>query len=110
MLHLVAYTARVDLDTIQGVAEVLSDRSRPSWRECAEQIPGYFTGSYLGLAPTFTLRYRTAEGVKERSLTRPGVERVGAVVMRLADRDQATDIEVLDADGADVTFNFACFI
>lgn len=110
MLHLVAYTARVELDIAQGVAEVLSDRRRPSWRECAEQIPGFFTGSYLGLAPKFTLRYRTSAGVNERSLTRPGVERVGAVVMRLADRDEATEIEVLDEAGLDVTFNFACFV
>jgi len=60
--------------------------------------------------PVFTLRYRTSEGVKERVLTAAGVERVGRVVMRLADRDAATDIEVLDEGGVDQTFGFACFV
>lgn len=59
--------------------------------------------------PVFTLRYRNAGGVRERVLTAAGVERVGRVVMRLADRDMATDIEVFDEDGNDRTFEFACF-
>lgn len=60
--------------------------------------------------PVFTLRYRTSEGVKERVLGCAGVERVGRVVANLADRDQTTDIEVLDESGVDVTFDFACFV
>ncbi|MGH3375965.1 MAG: hypothetical protein ACRDP6_14600 [Actinoallomurus sp.] len=103
--HLIAYRAN---DGTSGVAEILTDRSRPSWAECAEQIPGYVTGRDLGPAPLFTLRYATACGPSERSLTFAGIQRVGGLVMRLADRDEAWGIEVL-ADGGDVTFNFPVF-
>jgi hypothetical protein len=108
-VHLVAYTAHTLTGPEHGVAQVRSDRNRPSWRECADAIPGYFTGKYLGLAPTYKLRYVTESGRRERELTASGIERVGAVVMRMADRDAAWDIEVLDANGGDVTFDFTCF-
>ena len=104
--HLIAYRTN---DGTTGVAEVLTDRTRPSWAECAEQIPGYFTGGDLGPATVYLLRYVTPRGVSERSLTVAGIQRVGAVVMRMADRDKAWDIEVLDADGVDITFDFPVF-
>ena len=109
MRHVIAYTAHTITGSEQGIAQVFSTRNRPSWAECAEQIPGYFTGRYLGPATQYTLKYRTSEGPRERVLDAAGIERVGAVVMRLADRDMATDIEVFDETGADVTFDFACF-
>lgn len=104
--HLIAYRTS---NGTSGVAEVLTDRSRPSWAECAEQIPGYFTGRDLGPAPLYVLRYATERGTSERSLTFAGVQRVGALIMRLADRDEAWDIEVLDSNGGDITFNFPVF-
>lgn len=108
--HLIHYLARTATGTEQGIARVLSDRQRPSWRDCAEHIPGFVTGlAYLGLEPQYTLKYATAHGPKEKLLGSSGVQRVGTVVMRLADRDQVWDIEVFDENGNDVTFNFACF-
>lgn len=110
-IHLIRYSARTEAGVEHGIAEVPSDRRRPSWAEAAEAIPGYVTGEYLGLAPTFTLRYMKQGAEVRRTLPRSGVERVGAVVMRVADRrpESVTDIAVLDESGADVTFNFACF-
>lgn len=60
--------------------------------------------------PVFTLRYCTEQGVRERVLPAGGVERIGTVVWRMADREQAWDIAVLDESGVDVTFDFACFV
>jgi hypothetical protein len=104
--HSIAYRTN---DGTTGIAHVHTDRSRPSWAECAEQIPGYVTGRDLGPAPLYTLRYRNERGMVERTLPFPRIQRVGAVVMRLADRERAWDVEVLDADGYDVTFNFPVF-
>lgn len=104
--RLIAYTARTNNGVTRGIATVLTGRSRrPTRSECADQIPGYITGSDLGPAPMYTLRYRTADGAIERQLDAAGVERIGKVVMRTA----AGSIEVLDANGGDVTFDFACF-
>ncbi|MER8103874.1 hypothetical protein [Kitasatospora sp. NPDC094016] len=52
-IHLIAYLARTSDGVEQGVARVPSDRSRPSWHECADAVPGYLIGQYLGLAPEF---------------------------------------------------------
>ncbi len=104
--RLIAYTARTADGVVDGVAAVVSDRARPSRSECAAQIPGYVTGRDLGPAPMYTLRY-TKDGVTlSRQLDAAGVERIGKVVMRV---ENITGIEVLDTDGGDVTFNFACF-
>lgn len=109
-VHLVAYTAKTAHGPAHGIARVLTDRSRPSWAQCAEQIPGYFTGRDLGPAPTYTLRYTTDRGTSEKpGLDFVGVQRVGNLVMRLADRDKAWGIEVLDGDGYDITYNFPVF-
>jgi hypothetical protein len=59
--------------------------------------------------PVFTLTYRTSNGPAERVLTAHGIERIGAVVLRLANRDMASDIEVRNESGEDVTFDFRCF-
>lgn len=107
---LIAYSARSADDTTQlGVARVITERTRPSWSECASQIPGFVTGSDLGPAPIYTLRYNTPIGAVEKQLDHSGVERIGTVVMRVANRGKATNIAVLDATGQDVTFDFACF-
>ncbi|REF00377.1 hypothetical protein [Thermomonospora umbrina] len=104
--HLVAYgTATGET----GVAHVLTDRTRPSWQECHEQIPGYRTGIDLGPAPTYTLRYDTEHGTQSRELTRPGIETVGRLVVRQADKDKVWNIAVLDANGGDITFDFPVF-
>jgi hypothetical protein len=50
--HLVSYTARTADGITHGIARVLTDQERPSWQECAEQIPGYLTDEDLGPAPT----------------------------------------------------------
>ncbi|MEU9044551.1 MULTISPECIES: hypothetical protein [unclassified Kitasatospora] len=52
-IHLVAYLARTsDGDGAeQSVARVPSGRARPSWHECADVVPGFLIGQYLGLAP-----------------------------------------------------------
>jgi hypothetical protein len=107
--HLIAFTALRDRGTEHGIARVLTYQDRPSWNECAEQIPGYVTGSDLGPAPLYTLRYTTDRGISEKRLDRVGIERVGTVVMRVAEREKAWDVQVLDSDGGDITFNFACF-
>ncbi|MBM0237124.1 hypothetical protein JNW88_08160 [Micromonospora sp. ATA32] len=104
--RLIAYTARTDSGTTTGIATVLTGRTRPTWAECAEQIPGYITGQDMGAPTLYTLRYRTAAGQVERQLDAVGVERIGRVVMRVR---SASDIAVLDAAGGDVTFDFACF-
>lgn len=107
--HLVSYTARTADSITRGIARVLTDRSRPSWSECADQIPGYVTGHDLGPAPTYTLRYTTDRGTSQKQLDFDGVHRVGTLAMRLADRGKAWDVQVLDHNGYDVTFNFPVF-
>ena len=46
--HLIRYRTAGGVE--EGIARVTSRRPRPSWRECAEQIPCYSTGEYLGPA------------------------------------------------------------
>lgn len=104
--HMVAYTSN---DGSQGVARVLTDRKRPSWSDCAEQIPGYITGKHLGPASSYTLRYTTEAGEQSKAMDANLLNRIGPVVARAAERGDAWDIEVLDAAGQDVTFEFACF-
>lgn len=58
---------------------------------------------------TFTLSYATENGIFVRTLPAAGITRVGTVINRCADRGTAWDIEVLDKDGVDVTFDFECF-
>ena len=108
--RMIAYTARTGADMTTGIATVITDQIRPRWSECAEQIPGYVTGSDLGPAPLYTLRYDIDGQTVTRKLAAAGVERIGTVVVRLADRKgNIANIEVLDANGADATFDFACF-
>lgn len=64
----------------------------------------------VALAPLFTLAYETKDGIKRREPSPArAVETVGRVVMRMADRKAAWNIQVFDAQGNDVTFDFACF-
>lgn len=62
----------------------------------------------------FTLRYDThVEGTTDvvklvRHLPAKGIETIGKVLMK-ASEDVAWNIEVLDGDGYDCTFDFACF-
>lgn len=48
-VYTVAYWARVDSETVMGVAEVTTSRPgcRPSWADCHRQIPGFVTGRKL---------------------------------------------------------------
>lgn len=68
------------------------------------------TGQFV---TTYTLRYTTErygiETIIERTLPAASIERIGVVTARCAARGTVWDIEVLDKDGDDVTFNFACF-
>lgn len=78
-----------------------------------EACPGgewLWDANKLTIIPTYTLMYDRADGHKERTdLRARQVETVGRVVSSLADRGQAWDIAVLDADGEDVTDQFSCF-
>ncbi|MFB7672912.1 hypothetical protein ACFC26_16040 [Kitasatospora purpeofusca] len=109
-IHLVAYTTTAGS---KGVARVPSDRSRPSWAEVAKAIPGYRTGTYLGLAPEsaavpmFTLRYeRDGIGKFVKKGTAQAIESLGAALMQ---QETVFNVEVRNEDGIDVTFDFACF-
>ncbi|MCD9196090.1 hypothetical protein [Streptomyces albireticuli] len=109
-IHLIEYTAHTTSGTEHGIARVHSHRSRPTWQECHEQIPGYRTGSRLGSEPQYTLTYATPEGAVARTLSGTrAIETMGAAVTRAATRGEAWDILVTDQDGHDITFNFACF-
>lgn len=61
--------------------------------------------------PLFTLRYTRYGSPVQRLLPAAKVEVCGRVIIRIADRneDAISDIEVLNPDGEDVTFDFACF-
>jgi hypothetical protein len=61
------------------------------------------------LRPRFTLTCTTPEGPVNKPLTAAGVEKVGAMVARHADKEAAWDIAVTDDAGNDVTFDFDCF-
>ncbi|WP_406016805.1 WhiB family transcriptional regulator (plasmid) [Streptomyces sp. NBC_00984] len=55
----------------------------------------------------FTLAYTMDAGPATKpGLPREAVERIGAMVMRIADQGRAWDIAVYNAAGADVTFDF----
>ncbi|MGW6638521.1 hypothetical protein [Streptomyces cyaneofuscatus] len=58
---------------------------------------------------TFTLSYEKEEGIVTRTLPAAGIERVGSVVARLAERETVWNVAVFDKDGEDVTFEFRCF-
>lgn len=107
--HMVAYTARNGSETEQGVARVLTDRRVPSWQDCHAQIPGYFTGKYLGPTTSFTLRYTTDAGEQVKAMDATLLNKIGRVVASAAKRGEAWDIAVTDEAGEDVTFDFACF-
>ncbi|UNZ20640.1 hypothetical protein [Streptomyces sp. 891-h] len=106
-IHLIAYAANSE----QRIARVLSPRTRPSWSEVREQYPDFRgSGTYLGVEPQYTLTYTTPGGPATKTASgSKGVETIGALLVRAADRGEAWGIQVLDEGGADVTFNFACF-
>ncbi|MFG2747987.1 hypothetical protein [Streptomyces xanthophaeus] len=108
-IHLVQYTALVNGSTETGIARVGTDFDAPTPAECAEVIPGFLDGADLGLEPQYTLRYENENGPVEKRVGAAGVERVGQVLMRCADRGTVWNIECLDAEGSDVTFDFAVF-
>ncbi|MFF3735181.1 WhiB family transcriptional regulator [Streptomyces sp. NPDC002476] len=55
-----------------------------------------------------TLTYTTTAGpVTKQGLRRTLAERIGAMAMRAADRGEAWDIAVVDANGTDITDEFA---
>ena len=66
----------------------------------------YHTGRFV---KTFKLSYETDEGTFVHTLPAGGIERIGTLAARGADRDEVWNIEVTDKDGVDVTFDFACF-
>lgn len=111
--HLIGFTSTDG----PAIARVTSNRQRPSWRECAAQIPAFRGGgTYLGLAPesenipVFRLTYDSPVGEFTKIATADGIEENGARIMRMADDGDAWNIRVLDANGADVTFEFECFV
>ncbi|MEU7004473.1 hypothetical protein [Nonomuraea sp. NPDC046570] len=63
---------------------------------------------------TYTLSYGTyVKGTDKvvklvRHLPADGIERIGEAISKAAKRGIAWDIQVLDSDGVDVTFDFAC--
>ncbi|PKA37942.1 hypothetical protein [Streptomyces sp. SM8] len=57
----------------------------------------------------FTLRWDASYGSRSRRLSWREVERVGHLVSQLADKGEVWDIAVVDLQGEDVTFEFACF-
>ncbi|MEU3903344.1 hypothetical protein AB0F20_05945 [Streptomyces goshikiensis] len=108
-IHLVQYTALVNGSTETGIARVVTDFDTATPEECAEVIPGFITGSDLGQEPQYVLRYEKESGTIEKRLGAAGVERVGQVLMRCADRGTVWNIECFDAKGDEVTFDFAVF-
>lgn len=78
-----------------------------------EVCPGgewLWDASKLTPIPTYTLTFNTELGPHTRAQrTATQIETLGILVSRVADRGQAWDIAVLDADGIDVTGDFACF-
>ncbi|WP_326804925.1 hypothetical protein OIE49_29510 [Streptomyces sp. NBC_01788] len=57
---------------------------------------------------TFTLTYSDKDGTHTRRLPARGIETVGRIISRHAERGEAWAIAVHDSSG-DVTFDFACF-
>ncbi|WP_329214871.1 hypothetical protein OG352_05400 [Streptomyces sp. NBC_01485] len=57
----------------------------------------------------YTLTYAAPSGTHVRTLPARGIETVGRVISRCADRHEVWDIAVTDKDGNDVTFDFLCF-
>lgn len=96
-------TSAVEAAASKGLLSMGRDRNGKAYVELTD------LGREWKFEPTFTLRYCTDNGEKERTLTATGVERIGAVVARCASREQAWGIEVLNGLGEDVTFDFACF-
>lgn len=103
--HLVAYTTATET----GIARVGTDYNTPTLDEMSIEIPGLLTGLDLGREPQYTVRYSNRTGTVEKVVGAAGVERVGRVLMSCADRDTVWDIECLDEQGIEVTFNFAVF-
>lgn len=108
-IHLVQYTALVNGVTTDGIARVGTDHDTPTPEECIEVIPGFLTGVDLGREPQYVLRYENESGKVEKHVGAAGVEKVGQVLMRCADRGAVWNIECFDAEGREVTFDFAVF-
>jgi hypothetical protein len=104
-IHLVAYTTATEA----GVARVGTDHDAPTHTEMTDHVPGLLTGFDLGREPQYTIRYEKRTGAVEKVVGAAGVERVGGVLMRCADRGTVWNIECFDEQGYEVTFNFAVF-
>lgn len=104
-IHLIAYTTATE----QGIARVGTDHTTPTHDEMTADIPGLLTAVDLGREPQYTLRYENRTGPVEKVVGAAGVEKVGRVLMSLADRDEVWNIECFDAEGYEVTFAFAVF-
>jgi hypothetical protein len=109
-LHLVAYTAATPTGTVSGVARVGTRGATPTWTECADQIPvtGLLSVEYLETEPTYTLRYSLPSGDCVKHVGAVDIARLGSILTRCPE-DRVWDIQVLDAAGDDVTFDFAVF-
>lgn len=103
--HLIAHTTATET----GVARIGTDHDTPTQAEMTEEIPGLLTGFDLGREPQYTIRYDNQYGTVEKMVGSAGVERVGRVLMHCADRDTVWNIECLDEEGLEATFDFAVF-
>ncbi|WP_031189791.1 MULTISPECIES: hypothetical protein [Streptomyces] len=110
-VHLIAYTAQTATGPEARIGRVLSPRTRPSWKDCHEQLDGFLGGgTHLGLEPQYTLTWTAPDGTHAKTLSgTSSVEKVGTVVSRAADRGEVWGIAIHDEGGHDVTFNFTCF-
>lgn len=104
-IHLVQYTT----STTAGIARIGTDHSTPSREELTAEIPGYLTGYDLGIEPKYTIRYENRGGAVVKRVGAAGVVRVGAVLMRCADRGTVWNLSCYDEVGSEVTFDFAVF-
>ncbi|WP_097865949.1 hypothetical protein [Streptomyces sp. rh34] len=104
-IHLIAYTTA----TQAGITRVGTTHTTPTHDEMTADIPGLLTAVDLGREPQYTLRYENRTGPMEKTVGAAGVEKVGRVLMSLADRDEVWNIECFDEQGYEVTFNFAVF-
>ena len=106
--HYVAYTAQTATGFSRGIAEVTTERNKPSWRECAAQIPNFWKGVYLGTDARVSFRFsfngeaRTYDDVDLKT-ARFCVEFASSI-------DDVTDLRVTNTQGQDMTAAFDAYL
>ena len=107
-IHYVAYTAQTATGFFHGIAEVTTERNKPSGQECHAQIPNFWKGTYLGTDPRISLHY-SFDG-EARSYDSVDLTTARFCVEFASSIDGVADLRITNLQGQDITAAFHSYL